>query len=450
MNRAIYLVFGAVILGAVFLACYLPDLGHGFIRDDFRWIRSSRSADLRQLVTLFSTNVGFYRPLVSVSFAADYAVWGLNPLGYGVTNLMFCVADAVLLFLLARRLTLPASAAAIAAGVWAFNFHGINMALLWLSGRTALLAALFALATAHAVLRGWRLAAGLLCLAAMLCKEEAVLLPALFVVFTGLDRWRAGPSPVWRHVVGETWALWVALAIYAALRMHSGAFGPADAPSYYQFSFSPGLVWRNLGEYADRIATASVGVVIVLVAACGWKGHGFSDAERRTLLLAGIWIPAMCALTMFLPLRSSLYAVLPSIGASLAAGAFASRAARADGVRFQRVAIALVVIVALTTPIYRSRNQRWVQPADLSTRLMQSIADATRGEGRTGRIVLIDSPGERLNLEAAFGGLFADAVALMLGDGWMGEIAPSDAPPPSSQALVFRLRNGELVPIPPD
>ena len=449
MNRFVSVGVGAVVLGAVFLACYLPDLGHGFIRDDFRWIRSSRSADLTQLFALFSTTVGFYRPLVSVSFAADYALWGLNPLGYGVTNLALCIVDAVLLFRLARRFALPASAALFATATWAFNFHGINMALLWSSGRTALLVAMFALATAHAVLRGWRLTAGLMCLAAMLCKEEAVLLPTLFGAFMGLDGQRTGQRPVWRHAVTQTWPLWAALAIYAVLRMQSGAFGQTDAPPYYRFSFSPGLVLRNLGEYADRIATTSVAVVMVLVAACGWKGPGFSAAERRTLLLAGIWVPAMCALTMFLPLRSSLYALLPAIGASLAAGAFASRAARSEGARFQRVAVALVVTVALMIPVYRSRNQRWVQPADLSTRVMRSIESATRRESPTGRIVLVDRAGERLNLDSAFGGLFPDAVVLMLGDGWVGEITSGDVPLPSRQTRVFRLSNGELLPIQP-
>ena len=76
-------VLAAAALPAVLLAVYLPDVGHGFIRDDFRWIRESRVDSLSQLAGLFTANVGFYRPLVSLSFAADYALWGVEPFGTG-------------------------------------------------------------------------------------------------------------------------------------------------------------------------------------------------------------------------------------------------------------------------------------------------------------------------------------------------------------------------------
>lgn len=90
----------AATLAAAFLAIYLPDLGHGFIQDDFGWIRGSASHNLSDVVALFGRNVGFYRPLVSLSFAVDFAVWQLNPFGYGLTNLLLCIANAALLFAL--------------------------------------------------------------------------------------------------------------------------------------------------------------------------------------------------------------------------------------------------------------------------------------------------------------------------------------------------------------
>lgn len=51
----------------------------------------------------------------------------------------------MLLFLLAERLGLPVPAALLTAAVWSFNFHGINVAVLWISGRTSLLVVLFAI-----------------------------------------------------------------------------------------------------------------------------------------------------------------------------------------------------------------------------------------------------------------------------------------------------------------
>lgn len=63
-------------MAAIFLAIYMPDLGHGFISDDFRWIVESRTDTPGDLVRLFRANVGFYRPLVAVTFAVDHALWG--------------------------------------------------------------------------------------------------------------------------------------------------------------------------------------------------------------------------------------------------------------------------------------------------------------------------------------------------------------------------------------
>jgi hypothetical protein len=126
-------------LGA-FLFVYGPAAGHGFISDDFGWIRESRVANLWEAAALFGKNHGFYRPLVALSFAANDAAFGNHPLGYGLTNLALCLLCAGLIALTFQALELPGFAAAFGAAVWLLNFHGINMAILWTSGRTALLA----------------------------------------------------------------------------------------------------------------------------------------------------------------------------------------------------------------------------------------------------------------------------------------------------------------------
>jgi len=248
-------VLAAAALLAVVLTVYLPGIGHGFIRDDFRWIREGRAGNLSEVAALFTTNAGFYRPLVAVSFAADHAVWGLEPFGYGLTNLTLLIASAALLFTLARRLGLPVAAAVVVAGVFALNFHGVNMALLWLSGRTSLLALLLALLAVNAMLRGHGVAAGILCLGALLSKEEVLALPAVLTVFA----WKTGGNPL------RTWPMWMALAVYLVLRSTSGAFTPATAPDFYQLSLAPALLLRNAAEYADRAGTLSAAVSLVML-----------------------------------------------------------------------------------------------------------------------------------------------------------------------------------------
>jgi hypothetical protein len=426
----------AAFLWALFLAVYLPQAGHGFIQDDFRWIVESRIQALSDVVRVFNANVGFYRPLVSLTFAFDYWLWGLNAFGYALTNIALCLLASALLYLLVRRLGLSHAAAVVAMAVWLFNFHGVNMAVLWLSGRTALLAAVFLLLCAHAVVSGRYLTAGALTLAATMSKEEAVVVPLLFAVFLVMSERRFGAAM-------KTAPMWAALAVYLFLRWHSRAFWPADAPSYYTLSFAPGLVLRNVAEYADRAATASLATALIFALGSRIRWSDVSVAERRAITCGAIWIPSMFALTIFLPVRSSLYALLPSIGCALIAGVVGGVAQRTSPRAFARVATTMTVAGVLLVPVYRERNRRWVRPAELSHQVVTTLGRDLQNSGR-GRVALIDDPGQRFNLATAFGGLLPNALELHLGSGWNGDIvqATDDV---SNARYVYRLMNSDLM-----
>jgi hypothetical protein len=438
----------ALIVTAIFLVIYLPGVGHGFISDDFRWIVESRASSVGDLFALFGKNVGFHRPVVSLSFAADYALWGTNAFGYGLTNLGLCLASAAMLWLTARRIGLPAAPALVAASVWLFNFHAVNMAVLWLSGRTALLASLLSLAALYTGLGGGAWVAGLFALLAMLAKEEAVALPAFLTAsYFVIARGSGSPSATARSAVVKAIPVWIALFVYLGLRVQSGAFWPSNAPSYYQFSFAPAVIASNLLQYADRAGTIFVAVAIVLVVATRLRWADVAGAERRTLTIAALWIPAMFALTLFLPVRSSLYALVPSIGSALAVGVVAAAAQRRGPAMFQRTVVGLLVVSALLVPVYWSRNVRWVRLAELSEASMRTIADGTTGRA-SGHVVLVDDAGARFNLVSAFGNLLPEALRLRLGDGWTGEIVAAAEEATRPADLAYRLSEGTLVPIP--
>jgi hypothetical protein len=146
--------------------------------------------------------------------------------------------------------------------------------------------------------------------------------------------------------------------------------------------------------------------------------------------------------------RSSLYALFPSIGACLAAAVVATALLRAHPVRMRRTLAALVVLPLVLVPVYRARNVRWVNLADLSTAAMRELSRAAARSPETTRIVLIDRPDERFNLDATFGALFSDAVVLVLGERFTGEILPSDHDGDRRDlagSAVFVLRDGRLV-----
>jgi hypothetical protein len=433
-----------LVLAAVFAAIYADAFGHGFVKDDFRWITAADVHSAGDLQRVFSTNLGFYRPLVTLSFAIDRGIWSLDPRGYALTNLILLVADAGLLFVLARRLSLPSSVSLFASAAWMFNFHGINMALLWISGRTALLLCLFSLAAVLAWLRRRRLAAALLTLAAMLCKEEAVVLPPLLLmVDVGLCRRR---SMSIRSALLWSSPVWVAAAIYLVVRAQSGAFGPSDAPEYYRLTFDPRVVVSNAGEYLDRGATlAAVAAMLMFLFAPGLAS--LNDDERRVIRFGAAWFASMFAITVFLPVRSSLYAVAPSIGSALAAASLASRARRAAPQRFALASTALIAAVAVLVPVYRTRNHGLIAPADLSTQATRELLRSVQGRPGVREIVLLDDADAAVTLEDAFGALAPDAVHLFVSpdvhvttstDTSAGEATNADV-------IVFRLRDGRLV-----
>src|SRR5207244_3898394 len=148
------------------------------------------------------------------------------------TNLVLLLLAAAALWVLGRRLSMPPAIALLACAVWAFDPHGIPMAVLWISGRTSLVLTLFSLLAAISFVEGRTVLATLWCLAALLSKEEAVLLPPILLAWAAL----LGRPPLRR-----AWIPFMALPPYLLLRAQTHAYVPSSAPAYYRLSLGPGL-----------------------------------------------------------------------------------------------------------------------------------------------------------------------------------------------------------------
>lgn len=428
------------VLLAAFCAAYVADAGHGFIKDDFRWIRETRVHSPADLARLFERTDGFYRPLVSLTFALNSAAFGLGPRAYGLVNLCAALGNAAFVWLLARRLGLARGPALLAAGAWALNFHGINMAILWISGRTALMVTLWALLAGLATAGRRMWLAAICCLLAMLSKEEAVLLPVVLTLWSVHDTPGSLSAPA-ATSLRRAWPCFLALAVYLALRLRTDAFWPADAPSYYRLTFSPALVAANVLQYVDRAVTWPAFVALVTLGVSSFRAR-LDPSEKRVVVFGALWLVGLFAITVFVPARSSLYAVLPSVGAAVAAGAVASAALRAAPRRTTTAMTVLALVPLLLLPIYWRRNERWVHLADFSTRVIGEVRAAARQQpGR--RIVIVDSPSERFNMESAFGNLWPDAAALFFPDAVTTIV--TDEPHAASDVLVIRPQHGRLL-----
>ena len=104
------------------LAAYLPALRAGFIWDDDAYVtRNPMLTDPNGLREIwFSAHTqSQYFPLVYTSFRIEHALWGLNPLGYHLVNIILHGANAVLVWIVLRRLKVPG--AWLAAAIFALH-----------------------------------------------------------------------------------------------------------------------------------------------------------------------------------------------------------------------------------------------------------------------------------------------------------------------------------------
>ena len=399
------LVFALV---ALFCVVYVPDVGHGFVKDDFQWISAAREP----LGAAFTEARDFYRPLVRLSFRVDYELFGLDSYPYGLTNLALAAVCALLVFALGQSFGLSSGASIVGAAVWAFNFHGINMGVLWVSGRTALLLTMFALLAALAFLRGRKMLCVFCISAALLSKEEAVLLPfALLLWRVVLNRGVPGGER-WTSAIADAWWVVIPVPLYALARLSTNAMTPFNAPDYYTFTFAPPALTRNFVEYFDRSWTFALAGLVFLW--CFGRPRLAVDANRFPVALCGVlWFLCGLAITLFLPVRSDLYACWPAAGAALTSAAIADAwLERMTTRQFRRAAVAAVLVLTALIPIYQARNERWVEIADLSRDTMAALERCS--QVRCVAILLEDDPRTRRNFLSTFGE-FDTAARLFLG-----------------------------------
>jgi hypothetical protein len=122
----------AVGLLGLTLVAYAPFLGTGYAAtDSLPLVETSRFTNLTEAALQFTRPVMagtrfepgeiVYRPFVSFTFGLDYLVWGLNPLGYHLTNLGLHVLAVGSVWLLATRLGLRGWSSLASAALFALH-----------------------------------------------------------------------------------------------------------------------------------------------------------------------------------------------------------------------------------------------------------------------------------------------------------------------------------------
>jgi len=350
-------VWPAVALVAVIAVLYAPALSRYFTSEDFLLLRILRERppwqDLPATVAapwLGITIVKFYRPVATLMFALEAALFGANPLLFNLVHVAVHATNALLVAALARRLQTrflpgpPDNRAAWLAGLLFAVYPLHPNAVLFAASFATIFATFFLLAAAVLYCRSredggpWAMAASVGCfMLALGSYESAAVFPGLLVVLEVLapvGRRGAG----WARIGGAIGALAPFIALTAAyLALRRAIFG-VFVGGYDDMAAQLGtLSLRALGENlassvlrlalplfeapASRAAEIAALALAVLVPAALYvmSRYRLASGHARLTLFAATWVLAFMAPFSFIPVvpANGRYWYTVTIGAAI-------------------------------------------------------------------------------------------------------------------------------------
>jgi tetratricopeptide (TPR) repeat protein len=390
--RERYFVAAVLCITAV---TYAGALRFGFVYDDDPQIRYNSFVKAWHFVPqYFVTSVwkqlyptmpaNYYRPMFFVWLRTNFAFFGLRPMGWHIAAVLLHVLVTWLVYLLVRKLTGRFTPAWLTALI--FGVHPIHHEVVaWISGTTESLFAAAFLAAFLAYLNSldgeetkWMAVSALLYGLALLCKETAIVLPAMVFACAWIagspqdpldlselgKRFRRALTPVGYYIPVA------AVYLIARMRILSGlghAMSSASVSSwmmtlpsilifYVKHWFFPvGLAGFYDMYYQTQLSLRGVvlpAFVLVAMALALWilrKPLGVHDTAYALVWLV---IPLLPALNSFVFSNGELvhdrYLYVPSIGASLLVALIIEKALAGEPAIFGQPSRVVAAALALT------------------------------------------------------------------------------------------------------
>lgn len=376
-------------------AVYGRILGHAFILswDDFYYVVNN--ADIQGFArenfrAIFSSYyLGNYAPVQMFSYMLDFAIWGLKPGGFLLTNLLIHLAIGLLVYRLFLELHKSYYPAVV--GALFFLLHPIQVeTVAWVSQRKSLLAMLFFLAAWHSYRRYREMGAGNVYyyggalgffLLAGFSKSVVVILPLVLILFDYCFPLESRQRRWLDKIPFLAISLLLVLVTVSSQQPDNATWWSSSAggisthhggsPLTTFLTMLPVmcrylwlLVWPvDLSIIYENPIHMSLSLTVILAAAClltlAAISFRFLRSNRRAAFWMFFYMIALLPVAQIIPivtLMNDRYLYMPMIGV---AGTISLAAAQADRFYGTRSRIAVALLIALLSILTFIRAGVW-------------------------------------------------------------------------------------------
>lgn len=343
-----------IALGALTLALFGPSIGFDYVNlDDPQYVFGNphvlTGLSFENIRWAF-TNIheAWWLPALWISFMTDAALFGPEPWGFHLVNVLLHTANVLLVFWVLRRATgAPWTSAFVAA---AFAIHPLRVeSVAWITERKDMLSGLFFFLALLAYLRHaekpMRDRMGLVAawmLLGLLSKAILVVLPFLLLLFDYWPLRRAGDPlvrrtwPAWRRMLAEKIPLFLLAAIFVGINLYTHVSGRGSGGSV-SWGTRLGLVCPNCLVYLGKIfwpvnlsvyypehdvvnwaiSVATAAVLLVITGILFYKRRSAPYALVGWLWFLLALFPVLRGVRLGLAAYANRFVYLPSIGLAI-------------------------------------------------------------------------------------------------------------------------------------
>lgn len=411
MDEKIKKLIPYIVLASLTLSVYLFTLPYSFTYDDHHYIEESRYIKSWNGLTAILNDSGaavspeeldLTRPLMPVSLAIDYSLWGLNPAGFRLTNILLHALNSVLVYILASSLLTNRWSCLMSALI--FAVHPIHVEpVVGITFREDLLVTFFYLSALLLYIKFavdskplYYLFSLSFFILALLSKEMAVTFPLVVLIYNFILKRDAGKKslllqiPYWSVL---PFYLLFLYSIYSKLPLPGS--GAGDGPVFILSSLKmiatyAGLLLFPFGLHVDYDFHAALfdpamltGIILILAAA--W--YLIKGKDRVISFCIAFFFVTLIPVMNIIPtfrLVADRFLYLPSVAFSLLAGILLMQLGQRD--RFRLVISAALILLLGVVAV--KRGTVWENDLTLWSDVMKKSPGSVRAYAAVGAYYL--------------------------------------------------------------